>query len=296
MFKDYKEMLKSLQDLQDQMWKSASTSFPESAFPTSLATWQEQTLESMSAWAETAVRHSLDLQREWLDQWTGRGASKKLKPKVFADLAGEARDSMERWLESQYKLWDQWLGVMKGTSGASGAAPDFGAWEQAVRDSVHQQMELLKEWSELTDFSKLTPKESAKLFEHATKSMEKAIETQQGLWSQWFKALGVPVVEVSIFEAPAAAEPAPAKKSKPAPKKAAAPAPASDAHKDLQRISGIGPALAKKLNDAGITNIGQIAALNDEEIASLEERVIRFSGRIKRERWVEQAKELLGAG
>jgi hypothetical protein len=35
---------------------------------------------------EQAVRQSLDLQREWLGQWSERAGDRKLKPKIFAEL------------------------------------------------------------------------------------------------------------------------------------------------------------------------------------------------------------------
>jgi large subunit ribosomal protein L21 len=61
---------------------------------------------------------------------------------------------------------------------------------------------------------------------------------------------------------------------------------------DIKLIGGVGPALEKKLNEAGITSLKQIAEFTDEDIARVEE-AIDFKGRMEREEWVEQAKELL---
>jgi predicted flap endonuclease-1-like 5' DNA nuclease len=61
---------------------------------------------------------------------------------------------------------------------------------------------------------------------------------------------------------------------------------------DLMAIGGIGPALAKKLNAAGIRSYAQLAALGDKDIERIERDIIRFSGRIKRDNWVGQAKKL----
>ena len=72
---------------------------------------------------------------------------------------------------------------------------------------------------------------------------------------------------------------------KPSPKRA-------DNKDDLVAIAGIGPALAKKLNSAGIISYAQIAALSDKDIADLEKSIIKFTGRIKRDDWVGQAKKL----
>ena len=77
-----------------------------------------------------------------------------------------------------------------------------------------------------------------------------------------------------------AAAAAPAKKT--AAPKAAVAAAASD---DLTQITGVGPAAAKKLNDAGLTSFAQIAALSQDDIAAID------AVKIKPE-WVDQANEL----
>lgn len=59
---------------------------------------------------------------------------------------------------------------------------------------------------------------------------------------------------------------------------------------DLKTISGIGPKLSQALNDQGIYHFWQIAALSDAQLAWLDENMLSFKGRIKREGWVEQAK------
>ena len=62
---------------------------------------------------------------------------------------------------------------------------------------------------------------------------------------------------------------------------------------DLKKIKGIGPTLEKLLNELGIYQFGQLAALNDAEIAWVDEHIEAFKGRIYREQWVQQANALL---
>lgn len=80
---------------------------------------------------------------------------------------------------------------------------------------------------------------------------------------------------VGAGSAPKAATPAAA-----APKKAAAPAAAGS--DDLTEITGVGPAAAKKLVDAGITTFAQLAAVDADT----------FDGAKVKAEWVEQAKTL----
>ncbi|MDG1354092.1 MAG: 50S ribosomal protein L21 [Sulfitobacter sp.] len=87
----------------------------------------------------------------------------------------------------------------------------------------------------------------------------------------------------------------PAKAAAPAEEKAAKPAKAKKAAKsggdDLSEISGVGPVIVGKLNDAGITTFAQIAAWTDADVESIEE-ILSFKGRVGREDWIAQAKVL----
>jgi large subunit ribosomal protein L21 len=86
------------------------------------------------------------------------------------------------------------------------------------------------------------------------------------------------------------------------PKKAAAKAkPASGESKkakaaefndDVKLIAGVGPALEKKLAAQGVTSLKQIAEWTPAEIERIDDE-LAFKGRIEREEWVEQAKDLI---
>ncbi len=80
------------------------------------------------------------------------------------------------------------------------------------------------------------------------------------------------------------AEKAPAPKAKAAPKKAAG-------GDDLSAISGVGPVIVKKLHSEGVTTFAQIAAWTDADVEAIEEK-LSFKGRVGREDWIAQAKEL----
>src|SRR5688572_3783521 len=58
---------------------------------------------------------------------------------------------------------------------------------------------------------------------------------------------------------------------------------------DLQMLKGVGPRLAKQLNEAGITRFDQLAGLGATEVAMLDSRMGAFAGRVVRDRLVEQA-------
>ena len=94
--------------------------------------------------------------------------------------------------------------------------------------------------------------------------------------------------------AKAKAEKAPSPAKAPSAKKAAKPAKAEAAPAaadDLKKLTGVGPALEKKLIAAGITSYAQIAAWTDADVAAIDEQ-LSFKGKIEREGWIDQAKEL----
>ncbi|MGI9369447.1 MAG: 50S ribosomal protein L21 [Ruegeria sp.] len=94
-------------------------------------------------------------------------------------------------------------------------------------------------------------------------------------------------IKVATGSAPAGEAAPAAKPAKKAPAKAAkaeAPAAAAAAD-DLTKLTGVGPAAAKKLAEAGIESFAALAALSEEQIAAIE------TVKVKPE-WVEQAKEL----
>ncbi len=80
-------------------------------------------------------------------------------------------------------------------------------------------------------------------------------------------------------------------------KSAAAPKPAEAAaapglNDDVKLIGGVGATLEKKLAAEGVTSLKQIAAFTAADIERLD-AALSLKGRIEREEWIEQAKELL---
>jgi poly(3-hydroxybutyrate) depolymerase len=83
-----------------------------------------------------------------------------------------------------------------------------------------------------------------------------------------------------------------APKTKPVPKsEISVKAPKGEAD-DLTQITGIGPKLQETLNEQGIFQFKQIADLKAADIARLDE-ALKFRGRIARDKWVAQAKQLV---
>jgi predicted flap endonuclease-1-like 5' DNA nuclease len=89
-----------------------------------------------------------------------------------------------------------------------------------------------------------------------------------------------PPASAPIAEAPVAAPAAPA---------------LSPADAPVSTLKGLGPKLAARLGELGFATVGQIAALSDDEAMRLDAQLGPFSGRMTRDRWIEQAR-FLAAG
>ncbi len=64
---------------------------------------------------------------------------------------------------------------------------------------------------------------------------------------------------------------------------------------DLKLISGVGPVLEGKLNDLGIYHFWQVAKFETRDIDLVNE-VLNFPGRIERDEWIDQARNLADGG
>ena len=61
---------------------------------------------------------------------------------------------------------------------------------------------------------------------------------------------------------------------------------------DLTLIKGVGPYIEQKLNEIGICNYDQISRLKEDDIRIITKLIDFFPGRIERDNWVGQARQL----
>ncbi|MHA6288079.1 50S ribosomal protein L21 [Maricaulis sp. CAU 1757] len=104
--------------------------------------------------------------------------------------------------------------------------------------------------------------------------------------------------------APKTEDAKPAAKAKAAPKKAAAPkaeaktaapkktgaAKPAASNDDLTELTGVGPAYAKKLNEAGVTSFAQIAAWTEADLDRLDETISGLKAKAESNDWIKDAK------
>ncbi|PZU80324.1 MULTISPECIES: hypothetical protein [Sphingomonas] len=95
--------------------------------------------------------------------------------------------------------------------------------------------------------------------------------------------------------APLDATPASIAADAPSPASATAAAPSADpGAQPVSLLKGLGPKIAARLADLGITRVDQLAWIDDAEAAELDAQLSPFEGRMERDRWREQARLLAG--
>ena len=67
---------------------------------------------------------------------------------------------------------------------------------------------------------------------------------------------------------------------------------AESSKENLTQMDGIGPAYQKKLNALGIFTFQQFSKLDEKSIQMLE-KLTNWKGRVSRDNWIDQAKEIL---
>ncbi|MBO6766089.1 50S ribosomal protein L21 [Maricaulis sp.] len=136
-----------------------------------------------------------------------------------------------------------------------------------------------RQWGSLVRIAEIVaPGETAKTKLKSTTAAPKTAD----------KAEAAPKAKAAPKKAAAPKAEAKTEAPKAAPKKAAAKA----GNDDLTQLDGVGPAFAKKLNEAGVTSFAQIAAWTEADLDSLNETVSGLKAKAEANNWIEAAKSL----
>ena len=264
-------------ETQERAWKSISRTSGSITFPNNTAHWQQPGFKNLAAWGETAIKQSLAQQFSWLEQWAERTRKEAGNLETFPTLMDQVNQSMEGWTRSQKELWGFWFNMLESNKDMPNVPKTYKknleVWKSAVHESLQEQSNWLTKWQEQVNYKPLVPEELDQLTAKLNEAMHGWIQNQAELWQHGFEFLETGEIGVG-------AAPAPAQSGKPSD---------SGSRDNLKKISGIGPALEKKLNDAGIYRYRQIADLTQDEMDRLE-TAVGFPGRIQRDKWVEQAR------
>jgi predicted flap endonuclease-1-like 5' DNA nuclease len=213
-------------------------------------------------------------------------------------------DVFGAWDEAQKRLWESLSNILPASGSPQGMAlwresylNNLAAWENAAKKVLDAETAWLEQLAGRIGSAEGFPEPATGLNQQMEGVMRRWIQAQNQLWGECFEMLRKAGVEVP--EAPSI--PGEALKSDPptdtvvAPPGPTEPEPVQfpdQEDDDLKAITGIGPAMAKKLRDDGIVSYRRIAGLGEDEVERVESEVIKSKGRIGRDNWIQQAREL----
>lgn len=263
----HEEILKTWTDAQKRLWESLCAAVPFQP-PAGVEGWRETYLKNLASW-ETAVKRTLEKEAAWVEEWVQRVAREKGTPEMMASWVQQMEEVLHRWIQTQNQWWDDYFAVLR-----SGG------------------------------FVQSEPLDSSPVPTIPADAHSAVVEASPAVAKQPFNEEPLPVIaETVIAPAETAPQPnpvdaAPESLPEPAPEPipvAVAPEPLPSVKPgvtspdDLKLISGIGPAMEKKLNACGVISFRDLATLDQTHIERIE-TAIKFAGRIHREDWIGQAK------
>jgi predicted flap endonuclease-1-like 5' DNA nuclease len=258
------DIFKSWTDAQKRLWESLCSAVPFQP-PAGVEAWRETYLKNLTTW-ESAVKKTLEQEVAWVEQWVHRVAQERGTPEMMTAWVRQMEEVLQRWIQTQNQWWEEYFAVLR----RGGLAyPDWTS--SSASPPLVESVATGEPGGVAAESSVAEPEPSAVSAPEAAPEppVVEPIST----------ASEPPVVEpVAIIpEAALPVEPSPAI------------LPVAESPDDLKLITGIGPALEKKLRACGITTYRQLAALNDADIERVE-AIIKSFGRIRRDDWIGQAK------
>jgi predicted flap endonuclease-1-like 5' DNA nuclease len=246
------DIFKNWTDAQKRLWESLCSSVPFQP-PAGVEAWRETYLKNLNTW-ESAVKKTLEQEVAWVEQWVHRVAQERGTPEVMTAWVRQMEEVLQRWIQTQNQWWDEYFMVLR----RGGLAyPD---------------------WT--------SPSASPPLVEPVTMGEPMVVAAESSAAQP--EPPAAPASE-AVSEPPATAEPVAIIPDAALPVEPnVAILPVVESPDDLKLITGIGPALEKKLRACGITTYRQLAMLNDADIERVE-AIIKSFGRIRRDDWIGQA-------
>jgi len=257
------DVFKTWTDAQKRLWESLCAAVPFQP-PPGVELWRDTYLKNLNTW-EAAVKKTLIKEAAWVEEWVQHVAQEKGTPEVMNAWVRQMEEVLQRWIQTQNQWWDDYFAVLRRGGALSS--------EQREAPAAVSAATLLQSAPEA-----VTPPLAPVAVAAAEPAAAQAAPVSMP------EPAAAPAVEADV----AAAEKPELPTTVAMPEAPPAPTPAAD---DLKLISGIGPALEKKLNACGVLTFRDLALLSDADIERIE-AVIKFAGRIRREDWPGQARAL----
>lgn len=241
--------------------------------------WQKPGVKLACRWGESVVRQALELQAKWIDLWVHQSQKESVDLRGFSEHVQLINRSMQVWGGIQDELWKVWFSLLDRSLGnidpQDPNRQKLETWKKLIQESETDLNHWFTKWEEQVNCKPLVPDSLNRLVEKLGMEMLGWIQNQAIIWQYGFDLVRPAARRDSESQSDFAKDhKAPAERD------------------NLTELPGIGPIVEQMLNSQNIMSFRQIANLSDEEIRYLENHVIRFPGQLRRNAWIEEAKEL----
>lgn len=250
------DIFKSWTQAQKRLWNSLCSAVPFQP-PAGVEAWRETYLKNLDVW-EAAVRRTLSQEASWVQRWVEQVAQEKGAPELMTAWVRQMEEVLQRWVQTQNQWWDEYFIVLRrGSRFMDPEQAGVGPLSVAQPRTEGKPDKAIKPVEVVRADPPITPAEIKPILPVAPAEFESVTRSPQ---------INMQAETPSATVSAAEIEP-----------------------DDLKLISGIGPALEKKLRAQGISTFRQLATLTEADIDRLE-TAIKAMGRIRRDDWIGQAK------
>lgn len=108
---------------------------------------------TVEAW-QASVKQTLDAQEEWLRQWSESLANTQEVPQELQDLTRQGQQQMQRWIDAQRQLWQNWFNIVKDINlkvepgtGAQAGSNMLQLWQETAQKMMQTQTAFARQWT-----------------------------------------------------------------------------------------------------------------------------------------------------
>lgn len=141
------DMMQAWTKTQQKLWSGWLENMQGMGQAPGLELWEK----TIDTWQES-VNNTLDAQSNWMQTWAENLKHVQGAPETLTSWAARSQEGMQRWNETQRKLWENWFRMLKHAAPESMPKSSEEAevllqeWQASARDAMETQIEVMSSW------------------------------------------------------------------------------------------------------------------------------------------------------
>ncbi|MDP9372580.1 MAG: hypothetical protein M3Q65_09045 [Chloroflexota bacterium] len=138
------ELVRTWTETQRQLWTNWLDAVQRSGGTQGTAAWGA----ALDVW-QRSVQQTLDTQAAWTRAWADSLLSTPGAPQELRERVRQGQELLQRWTDTQKRLWDGWFAVARQSAATPGAGLADGGQQvmQAWQNTARQMMDAQAEWA-----------------------------------------------------------------------------------------------------------------------------------------------------